>query len=367
MRSILIILSGVFVLNHGYCQFDHEDVFPGLDGDQLYQKVIENYKTSYTMPYGTARDTLYKIIDILPGNKLECIYTGDQITLDLNEDPTMDAFDKGINAEHSYPQSKGAEKGLGKSDLHHLYPCRADVNSDRSSFPYGESNDNQTDFWYYKDVKTPSVPSSNIDLYSELNFNTIENIFEPRESVKGNIARGIFYFYTIYRQEALDADSDFFEKQRETLCQWHFDDPVDEVEWKRSKKIAEYQDNIPNPFVLDCSLASRLYCNEISDACWPLTATKDVSQKDRLWVSNPYPNPAKDYSNILISSSDKIEFDINLLDVRGEIVKEYGTNLVPANSSKLIKLELPLKIGIYFIKIQFSNGKIILKKILKND
>ena len=40
---------------------------------------------------------------------------------------------------------------------------------------------------------------------------------------------------------------------------WHYYDAVDEIENERTWKIAEYQDELPNPFVLDSTLARRIW------------------------------------------------------------------------------------------------------------
>ena len=44
--------------------------------------------------------------------------------------------------------------------------------------------------------------------------------FEPRESVKGDIASAVFYFYTMYQEEANEADFEFFESMKEVLISW---------------------------------------------------------------------------------------------------------------------------------------------------
>ena len=88
------------------------------------------------------------------------------------------------------PQSRGAENGYAKSDMHHLYPTRVDVNSDRGSFPFAEIDDNRTESWYYLNQTRGSIPSTNIDLYSEKQGSR----FEPREDHKGDVARSMFLF-----------------------------------------------------------------------------------------------------------------------------------------------------------------------------
>ena len=60
----------------------------------------------------------------------------------------------------------------------------------------------------WQDYQQNNPPSQNRDKYSE----SASSVFEPREEVKGDIARAIFYFYTMY---SIVADDDFFENQKE--------------------------------------------------------------------------------------------------------------------------------------------------------
>ena len=55
------------------------------------------------------------------------------------------------------------------------------------------------------------------------------------------------------------ADDDFFEVQKDILKTWHEQDPTIEDEIYRTWQIAEYQENIPNPFILDSTLIERAY------------------------------------------------------------------------------------------------------------
>ena len=136
--------------------------------------------------------------------------------------------------------------------MHALRPCKDNVNSARNNKPFNEITDAQTITWYWQDSQSSNIPSSNIDEYSENH----ESYFEPREDRKGDIARTMFYFYTMYSDVA---DDDFFEVQREILKTWHGQDPIDEDEITRTWQIADYQENKPNPFILDETLVERAY------------------------------------------------------------------------------------------------------------
>lgn len=235
-------------------------------GLSLRTFLTNNYKTGATLGYDVARDTLYKIIDAVNG-QLSGIYSGYTITLDPNVDPTTDAQNKGINLEHSFPQSMGADVEPQRSDMHAMFPSKENVNSDRSNCPYGEIPDNVTGYWYRDATVMTTIPTTNIDEYSEKDLPGFScGHFEPRESVKGDIARAIFYFYTMYTGPA---DDNFFNGMKDILYAWHYQDPVDSKEYNRTWAIAAYQQNKPNPFVLDSTLVRRAYFEPSATAITP--------------------------------------------------------------------------------------------------
>ena len=224
----------------------------GLYEDELIDFLRENYKTSTTLGYTDARDTMYLRIDRIDG-QVKGVYTNYTVDLpDTGVDPSTHLYENGMNCEHVWPQSLYEEGEPLKSDMHALRPCKDNVNSARGNKPFNEINDAQTTTWYWQDIQTSSTPSSNIDEYSENHG----SYFEPREDRKGDIARTIFYFYTMYSEAA---DDNFFEGQKEVLKTWHELDPADEEEIIRTWQIAFYQQNKPNPFILDETLIERAY------------------------------------------------------------------------------------------------------------
>ena len=292
MKYILYISVFFLTITLGHAQYDHEAVFEGKTDEELRILLVDNFTPSVVLTYSQARDTMYGIIYNV-NDSIAGIYSDHKVYLKPGEDPSTYIFKNGevdgINAEHSYPQSKGAENGNARSDMHHLFPARVGTNSARGSLPFAEINDDITNQWYYKNQENSNKPiPSKIDLYSEKGNES----WEPRESVKGNIARAIFYFYTIYQDQADNADPTFFSGMKETLCNWHDLDPVDELEWNRTKMISNWQDGKSNPFVLDCTLASRLYCSEVSPEC----ITVDIAESKPFSEIKLCSNPANDFA-----------------------------------------------------------------------
>ena len=252
-------------------------IFPGLEGEDLVNAIRNSYTPHQLLNDTQVKDTLYARI-FIEGDTVKCIYSDLPRFLPEGVDPSQFLFGSGnenesINMEHGWPQAKGAGDGTdGNINMHHLYPSRVEINSDRGNYPFSEINDNTTQKWYYLGQEMSNIPGVQIDEYSEF----ISGEFEPREAAKGDIARAMFYFWTIYRDDAVAADPDFFNLQVDDLCQWHLEDPADEFEMLRNERISNYQDGKINPFIVDCSLVKRAYCNQLA-AC-SMTSTNNETK-----------------------------------------------------------------------------------------
>jgi len=181
-----------------------QQIHPDLTGDELLEAVVADFKPSELMSYAQTRDTMYLNVYRDENGYVEGFYSGHKVNLPDGVNPrfhlAMDGDDNGINCEHIYPQSKGAGEGNARVDMHHLVPARWAVNGARSNYPFSEVPDDETDVWYTDDVSMENIPTNSIEGYSERLNGGFGNLgrFEPRESVKGDIARAVFYFYTMY-------------------------------------------------------------------------------------------------------------------------------------------------------------------------
>ena len=239
----------------GNISFGQDVIGDGLYEDELIDFLQANYKTSITLGYTDARDTMYLNIDRIDG-QVKGVYTNYAVDLPATGvDPSTYLYENGINCEHIWPRSMYEGEEPMKSDMHALRPCKDNVNSSRGNKAFNEVVDPEVTTWYWQDIGTSNIPSSNIDEYSE-NHGTY---FEPREDRKGDIARTMFYFYTIYLNVA---DEYFFAIQKDILKTWHDQDPANEEEVTRTWQIAYYQEDNPNPFILDATLVERAYFYE---------------------------------------------------------------------------------------------------------
>jgi chitodextrinase len=239
--TILLTLTGFFAI----AQTPPSDI----NGEELKTWLKTNYYDGkhQTLGYSTARKYLYNYIDNENG-VITCVYSGYTVNSSYGGTTTYPAP---INCEHTIPQSYFNEADPMVSDIHHLYPTYENWNSTRSNYPFAEIDDNSTAKWMYLNQSQTSIPTSNIDLYSEYASST----FEPREDHKGNVARSIFYFYTMYPTQAGEisqiGDVNVF-------YQWHLDDPVDANEIERNGQIETYQGD-RNPFIDYPELVSRAW------------------------------------------------------------------------------------------------------------
>lgn len=337
----------------------HHPVLTGLEGPALLQALQDNYQPAFVLPFSDARDTLFGRIDAR-NDTLYCVYTGFPVYLPPDEDPTTAAFQdgQGINTEHAYPRSKGASFGRPQADMHHLYPSRVDVNADRGNLPFGDVPGNQGSKWYLLAQEFSARPANDTGQYSVLG----QTVFEPRDAYKGDIARAMFYFYTVYRQEADAEDPAFFELQRETFCRWQAQDPVDEEEWERTHGISAHQDGKRNPFVLDCTLATRTYCDGVVPPCTPPpVSVRDVSAAEL--ALQAFPNPASGQLQLRYELPQAGSVEVELLNALGQVLSAERLGPQTAGLQEHT-LSLPAAAGIYLCRLRLGVGHVGMVRIV---
>ncbi|MBX2875801.1 MAG: endonuclease [Saprospiraceae bacterium] len=352
-----LVLLCISILFHCDSQAqEQQTLFPDLADAELLSAIQDEFTPAVTQTYAIARDSLFGRIDQV-NDTLRCVYTGYKIYLDPTLDPTMAAFmdGSGLNTEHTYPQAKGASQEPARADMHHLFPTRVDINQVRDNFPFAEIPDNVTERWFYLNQFRNSIPTSNIDAYSEFR----NGAFEPPEAHKGDVARAMFYFYTIYRDEALAADPNFFATQMQTLCNWHYLDPVDEKEWNRTWQIAHYQDGKANPFVLDCTLPKRLYCANTEGSCL-LSSPTTTGQETNIQIQAPYPNPFNESITIPFELAEQAEIGYSVWNGMGQRFSSKQKLGFPVGKHqlKITRNQHPLlKPGLWWLRLEVDTGK----------
>lgn len=162
------------------------------------------------------------------------------------------------NREHVWCKSLSNnvwDESYGGSDMHHIRPVESGLNSARNNSPYGEVS-SSANALYYEDSNNNPVALGG---YKE------NDVFEPLDEVKGDVARIIFYLYTHYNDYSnvggttngrgrcgdlsfsmiVDGNED---EAIDTLLSWNELDPVSQQEEDRNEAVASYQGN-RNPFI----------------------------------------------------------------------------------------------------------------------
>ncbi len=332
-------------------QRPQEYIAPNLTGENLLQYILQEYSVSNPLGYNGARDQMYSSIDKVNGQIIG-VYTGYTIT----SNNRTDAFNKGINTEHVWPQGLFDKNEPMRGDIHHIFPTRIEANSARSNYPFDEIPDNQTDKWFYLSNESNGIPSSNIDLYSELDNG---RAFEPREDFKGNVARAIFYFWSVYQNRTVVKDDvSFFNGMKDVLYDWHKHDPVDEMEWNRSLGAEQVQGN-KNPFVHDSTLVDRVYFGgQVVTNEYRIQQEFSQGQKKIRLLQN-YPNPFNPSTTISFELTSPEYIRLSVYTMLGQPVAMLAEGRREAGWYRIAFNADQLPSGIYFYRLEQLSGEVL--------
>ncbi len=207
----------------------------GLQGTALKTKLHEIIRGHNSLSYYFSRHVMYysDADPNVPGNVI-LIYTGRS----QNGNDYGTGGNK-INREHVWAKSHGQFSGIlpMDSDVHNLKPADASVNTDRSNLDFDWS------LYYHPEATeckfTPGVS------------------WEPRNAVKGDVARIIFYMDSRYEWTNGEINLTVVDKvdtypqpehgKLSTLLDWNEMDPTDQFDHNRNNVIYRFQKN-RNPF-----------------------------------------------------------------------------------------------------------------------
>ena len=235
----------------------------GLDDDAL-KAALNNIIDGHTeFPYtssGTDVWDILKVSDQDPNNSnnVLCVYT--QYSMSAADEYNSG---NGWSREHVWAKSHGdfgTSTGAG-TDVHNLKPADVSINSTRNNRDFDDGGDAVTD----------SSPPSGYDGSTDC-FKT-STTFEPPDSLKGDIARIIFYMVVRYEGENSEIDLEMvnyadsspsgepYHGVQSTLYSWHVADAVSSFEQNRNDVIYSYQGN-RNPFIDHPEYANYLWGGE---------------------------------------------------------------------------------------------------------
>ncbi|CAM5438471.1 MULTISPECIES: endonuclease I family protein [Streptomyces] len=208
----------------------------GKTGDSLKSSLHTIISDQTKLSYSAVWDAL-KVTDQDPADSGNVIllYSGISRSKSLNGGDTGD-----WNREHVWAKSHGdfgTATGPG-TDIHHLRPEDVRVNSVRGNKDFDNGGSGFTD-------SGGSLTDS--------------DSFEPRDAVKGDVARMIFYMAVRYEggdgwadlevNGSVDNGSSPYIGKLDVLKQWNDEDPPDAFEERRNQVVYDTYQHNRNPFV----------------------------------------------------------------------------------------------------------------------
>lgn len=333
---IVIPLTGVAQIPDGYYELAE-----GRSGSELKSALHDLISDHVKYPYTSGSTDVWDILkqsDEDPDNpdNVILIYTGRSQAKTENSGESGAGGSNRWNREHVWSKSHGfpVENDTAYTDCHHLRPADESVNSSRSTLDFdngGSQHVEATECFYDGDS------------------------WEPRDAVKGDVARMMFYmvvrydpgFHTdnsIYDLELVDftgteTNQPTFGKLS-TLLQWNAQDPVDEFESNRNEVVFGYQGN-RNPFIDHPEWADSIFTEQLApNTRIGFTTTSMAVEEDvgsvtlELAIINP--DPSNDTQCEISWSSTSGDTD----DLGGF---ESAVLIFPAGSYSLQTLEIPIE------------------------
>lgn len=216
-----------------YAQENAHDLIgscPENQSGRCYQQVVYNYDDARRILMGQLHLAQVGNQYAIRGVYCNTYYGQDSFGRGRGPSPGKIPHHQILNTEHTWPQSRFTRrygKTIQKTDLHHLFPTNARMNSTRGNMAFGI-------------VATPmadTCPGFKIGLPQ----GSTNKHAEPPDNHKGNIARAMFYFSVRY-----EAPIDPY--QEAVFKMWNKLDPVDTEEWNRAQAIFNVQ-GVRNPFI----------------------------------------------------------------------------------------------------------------------
>lgn len=237
LRSFMCVLAApTLLVSNAFAQPDAPE---GLNSEALRTWLKTEWYNPYfnDLGYNGARTQMFGYTDEL-NSTIHCIYTG------FEQPSEFTTYLDPINTEHIIPQSFFGGISPMKSDLFNIRPSHGSANSSRGNSPYSEIADENAQ-WYGTNASGAYVTQSNVPEDPENWSKRSGSLWEPKEDVKGDIARKVFYFYTMYPTQAGEIST---LGNPEMFYAWHLEDPVSAFEATRNDRIQEVQGNA-NPYI----------------------------------------------------------------------------------------------------------------------
>jgi len=299
----------------------------GLTGDELKSALHNIIKDHVEFSYNDLRDFLLRATDEDPNNSNNVIlfYTGrSQAKNTFGGDPDE------WNREHVWAKSHGdfGTTPPAGTDCHHMKPTDVSVNSTRGNLDFDMGGS-----------PVAEAPGCFVDGDS----------FEPRDAVKGDVARMIFYMAVRYEGGSGEPDLEVVDHvntypnpehgKLSELLLWNEQDPPDDFEMNRNDVIYSYQEN-RNPFIDHPEYVQEIWGNPSA-----------IAENGMITIAC-YPNPV--LTNLYIEFSENINLSYSFYYLDGRKVR-VG-NLQAGKSTLSLQ---GLQQGLYILMINDKSGNMV--------
>jgi len=307
MKIIFIFLFLIFNFLSADIPDGYYDGTEGLTGEELKTALHDIINDHIEFPYtSTSTDTwdILKETDQAPDSpdSVVCLYTGWYFYAEEEYNNGQ-----GWSREHVWAKSHGdfgTSPGAG-TDVHHLRPCDISVNSAKSNKDFDNGGTEYID---------PDGGPSGC-------YRTTYT-WEPREAVKGDVARMMFYMATRYEGTSGELDLELVDYSHSspngeplhgvfsTLMEWHIEDPVDDFEQNRNDVIYSYQEN-RNPFIDHPEFVELIYN--------PVSSDYELLKVSYLNLHS-YPNPFNPSTTISFDIKEDESGRLTIFNLKGQII-----------------------------------------------
>jgi len=335
--TIILLFSLIALFQFAAAQIPpgYYDAASGLTGTELkgaLHDIIDNHDEP---SYDDLRDFILKASDEDPENPNNVIllYSG------ISRPKSMFGGNSGDwNREHVWAKSHGdfGNNPPCGTDAHHIRPSDVQVNSLRGNLDFDMGGD-----------PVQGAPGCR----------RIPGVsFEPRDEVKGDVARMIFYMDVRYEGGSGEFDLTVVDAvntypapehgKLSILLEWHQQDPPDDFERNRNDVVYSYQDN-RNPFIDHPEFVAEIWGNPSS-----------ISTTDQIIV-RCYPNPVS--SHLFIQYQGTSSYAYSLISIDGRLILEGQTH-----SDRTSVNTTSVEQGLYLLLLKDENNTVVKQfKILK--
>jgi endonuclease I len=247
--SLALLLFFGLQFNRAASPPNYYDSAIGKTGPALRQALHALIRPHTVLRYDSTSVTIVDTLDAVKVLDEDAAETNNVILIYSGWSVSKTNYPAVWNREHLWPESHGSGSGFPKSDLFNLRSCDLRVNSSRSDkfFDYSDPFD-----LHYRSSAHTNAPLCSTDTDS----------WEPPDSMKGDVARAIFYMDLCYEGETVDepnlvltddlgsvASGTTRLGRLTTLLRWNQIDPVDSTENTRNDLIYERFQHNRNPFI----------------------------------------------------------------------------------------------------------------------